>query len=176
MKDSPGPSTTASSSSLQQSTASPQVTAAIRIKLPPYWSSDPALWLAQVEAHFSTRGITTEPTKYAYVVRSLQSEVAQTVRDLLLHSQPEELKTELVKWTSASEQQRLHQLNADELGDRKPTQLYQRMQQLLGDRRFEPSITKQLFLHRLPTNTQLILASTADDLGTESLAKLADKI
>lgn len=35
---------------------------------------------------------------------------------------------------------------------------------------------KQLFLQHLPTNAQLILASTQDDLDTESLAKLPDKI
>mgnify|MGYP002804515740 CR=1 FL=1 len=87
------------------------------------------------------------------------------------------MKTELVKRTSASEQQRLHQLlTAKELGDRKPSQLCRRMQQLLGDHELEPKIMKQLFLQQLPTNAQLILASTKDDLDSENLAKLADKI
>ena len=86
------------------------------------------------------------------------------------------LKSEFVKRTSASEQQRLHQLlNVEQLGDRKPTQLLRRMQQLLGERQLEPSIMMQLFLQRLPTNAQLILASSKDTLDTESLAKLADK-
>ena len=88
-----------------------------------------------------------------------------------------QLKSELVKRTSASEQQRLHQLlNAEQLGDRKPTQLLRQMQQLLGESQLESSIMTQLFLQRLPTNAQLILASSKDTLDTESLAKLADKI
>ena len=159
----------------------PPFTAAVSIKLPPYWSSDPALWFSQVEAQFTTRGITSETTKYAHVVGSLQPEVAQEVRDLLINPPAEnpyaQLKSELVKRTSASEQQRLDQLLiAEQLGDRKPTQLLRRMQQLLGESQLEPSIMKQLFLQRLPTNAQLILASSKDTLDTESLAKLADKI
>ena len=159
----------------------PPLTAAVSVKLPPYWSNDPALWFSQVEAQFTTRGITSENTKYAHVVGSLQPEVAQEVRDLLINPPAEnpytQLKSELVKRTSASEQQRLHQLlNAEQLGDRKPTQLLRRMQQLLGERQLEASIMTQLFLQRLPTNAQLILASSKDSLDTESLAKLADKI
>ena len=157
------------------------LTAAVSIKLPPYWSNDPALWFSQVEAQFTTRGITSELTKYAHVVGSLQPEVAQEVRDLLINPPAEnpytQLKSELVKRTSASEQQRLHQLlNAEQLGDRKPTQLLRRMQQLLGETQLERSIMTQVFLQRLPTNAQLILASSKDTLDTESLAKLADKI
>ena len=51
-----------------------------------------------------------------------------------------------------------------------------RMQQLLGESQLESSIMTQLFLQRLPTNAQFILASSQDTLDTESLAKLADKI
>lgn len=157
------------------------ITSTVSIKLPPYWPNDPALWFTQVEAQFTTRGITADATKFAYVVGSLQPEVAQEVRDILLNPPTDDLyktlKTAIVKRTSDSDQKRLHQLlTAEELGDRKPTQLYRRMQQLLGDSQLQPSIMKQLFLHRLPTNAQLILASTKDDLDTAALARLADKI
>ena len=173
-------SITASNDAPPPTTSSP-VTSSVSIKLPPYWPRDPALWFSQVEAQFTIRGITSQSTKYAYVVGSLQPEVAQEVRDLLIHLPVENpytrLKAELVKRTSATEQQRLHQLlHAEELGDRKPTQLLRRMQQLLGENTLEPAIMKQLFLQRLPINTQLILASTKDDLDAESLAWLADKI
>ena len=142
-------SATTSSNSVAQATP-PPMTSTVSIKLPPYWSNDPALWFSQVEAQFTTRGITSELTKYAYVVGSLQPEVAQEVCDLLIKPPAENpyavLKTELVKRTSASDQQHLHQLlNTEELGDRKPTQLFRRMQQLLGDSQLEPSIMKQLF-------------------------------
>ena len=171
-------SSTVSTSDVQP-TASPVTS--ISIKLPPYWPSDPALWFSQVEAQFTTRGITAERTKYAHVVGSLQHEVAQEVRGLLINPPSEapytKLKTELVKRTSASQKKRLKQLlHAEELGNRKPTQFYRRMQQLLGDIQLEPSIMKQLFLQRLPSNAQLILASTADEMDTAILAKMADKI
>ena len=159
----------------------PPLTGAVSIKLPQYWSNDPTLWFSQVKAQFTARGITSEITKYAHVVSSLQPEVAQEVRDLLINQPGEnpytQLKSELAKHTSTSEQQRLHQLlNTKQLGDRKPTQLLRRMQQLLGESQLEPFIMKQLFLQHLPTNAQLILASSKDTLDTESLAKLADKI
>ena len=50
------------------------------------------------------------------------------------------------------------------------------MRQLLGDRTLEESILKQLFLQRLSTNTQLILAPTSDTVSIEQLATVADKI
>ena len=113
MEDPTNPTSSRASPSTEEATATPPpVTSAISIKLPPYWPRDPTLWFAQVEAQFVTRGITAEFTKYAHVVGTLQPEVAQEVRDLLLNPPPEtpytKLKTELVKRTSDSEQQRLH--------------------------------------------------------------------
>ena len=112
---------------------------------------------------------------------SLQPNIAQEVRDLLVHpptDQPyTQLKDELIKRTSASEQKRLHLLlTAEELGDRKPSQLLRKMQQLLGENKLEESILKQLFLKRLPSNLQLILASTSEAVNITQLADLADKI
>ena len=169
------PSTAPSPSTL------PHPVAAVSLKLPPYWPNDPALWFAQVEAQFATRGITVPETKFAYVVSSLQPEIAQEVRDLLIDPPKTEryktLKAELVRRTSTSEQKKLHQLLiSEELGDRKPSQLLRRMKQLLGDGKLEERILKQLFLQRLPQTVQLILASTSDAVNIEQLADIADKI
>lgn len=155
--------------------------ASVSLKLPPFWPHDPALWFCQVEAQFTTRGIKTQQTKYAYVVSSLQSEVAAEVRDLLLTPPQvnpyDTIKKELIRRTSESEQKRLHQLlTSEELGDRKPSQLLRRMRQLLGDRTLEVSILRQLFLQRLPVNAQLVLASTSESVDIDQLASIADKI
>jgi len=157
--------------------------AAVQLKLPPFWPADPQVWFAQVEAQFTTRGITTQKTKFDYVVASLAPEFATEVRDLIL--QPPEatpydkLKEQLIKRTAASEQRRLQQLfNAEELGDRKPTQLLRRMQQLLGEKatNTDAAFMRELFLQRLPSNVRMVLASTPDTGNIEDLAQLADKV
>ena len=156
---------------------------AVQLKLPPFWPADPQVWFAQIEAQFATRGITVQKTKFDYVVASLAPEFATEVRDLIL--QPPEatpydrLKEQLIKRTAASEQRRLQQLfNAEELGDRKPTQLLRRMQQLLGDKatNTDAAFMRELFLQRLPSNIRMVLASTPDTGNIEDLAQLADKV
>ena len=109
--------------------------------------------------------------KFNYAVASLAPEFATEARDTL--------KGQLITRTAASEQRRLQQLfNAEELGDRKPSQLLRRMQQLLGDKanNTDAAFKRELFLQRLPPNVRMVLASTPDTGNITELAQLADKV
>ena len=157
--------------------------AAVQIKLPPFWPKDPELWLAQIEAQFSTRGITVSKTKFDHIVSCLSPEFATEVRDLLLHPPSENpyemLKEQLTKQMSDSEQRRIKEpLSAEEIGDRKPTQVLQRIQQLLGGMAatMDDTLIRELFLLRLLPNVRMVLTPSASALNLNQLAELTDRI
>ena len=125
--------------------------AAVTFKIPPFWSSDPQIWFAQMEAQFSTKRITSQKTKFDHIIASFAPEVVQEARDFILSPSTDSpydvLKKQLIQRTAASEQRQLQQLfNAEELGDCKLTQLPRRMQQILGEK---ASCNDASFIHEL---------------------------
>ena len=148
----------------------PASVSVVTVKIPPFWPADPQVWFAQVEAQFSTWNITSQRTKFDHVVAALAPELATEVRDLLLQPPADTpydvLRAQLIKRTAASEQRHFRQLfTAEELGDRTPSQLLRRLQQLLGDAAGpnpDNTFLRELFLQRLPGHVRMVLASSGD--------------
>ncbi|CAN7978966.1 unnamed protein product, partial [Ixodes persulcatus] len=156
--------------------------AAVAVRLPPYWDRNPRVWFLQVESQFHLAHITSQERKYHHVVSALSPTAADEVYDVL--SSPsamnpyDQLKAALLQRTEASERTRWQQLlSAEELGDRRPTQLLRRMTQLLGERAntIDDVLLRELFLQRLPQNVQMVLAAAAP-LNLAGLAGLADAV
>lgn len=159
----------------------PAAVQAVQLKLPPFWPTDPELWIAQVEAQFRTRGITVDSTKYDHVVGSLSPDTAMEIRDVLLKppedGKYEALKAALLKRNELSDQKRLHELlSQEDLGDRKPSQVLRRMQQLVGENKaIDDNLLRSLFIQKLPSTLQAIMV-TAGGVGLVDMAEMADKM
>ena len=130
-----------------------------------------------------TQGITVSKTKFDYVVSCLAPEYVTEVCDLILELPAEQpyktLKAQLTKQTSTSEQRRIQELlSTEELGERTPSQILRRIQQLLGDMapRMDAALLRELFLQRLPANVRMVLTPSAGGLSIDQLAQLADQI
>ncbi|XP_064479110.1 uncharacterized protein LOC135392325 [Ornithodoros turicata] len=131
---------------------------------------------------FQLSDISSEFTKYRHIVAALPPEIAIEVADVL-QAPPQEnhftnLKSAILDRTTLTGRKRLQQLlNAEELGDRRPSQLQRSMESLLGDRAptFDAQMLRELFLQCLPTQAQMILTA-ASSLPLDDLAQQADEI
>ncbi|XP_050518310.1 uncharacterized protein LOC126892714 [Diabrotica virgifera virgifera] len=122
----------------------------ISVKIPPFWPNDPEIWFLQVENQFTLANITSDATKFNYIVANLDTAYIleqQKIKRLLEH---------------------------EELGDRRPSQFLRHLQSLAGTTVPE-NIVRSLWLGRLPASTQAILATQAK-AGLDAVAELADTI
>ena len=156
----------------------PPTVAAVAIKLPSFWTRKAEIWFAQAEAQFLIRGIVDETTKYAHVVTALDDDTAGRVIDIL-RSPPKQpysvLKDRLIKAFDLSEQERAARiLDTNGLGDNKPSELLDRMLELVPTGQTPGFLFKEVFLRQLPYDVRSHLAQQEfPDL--RDLAKAADK-
>ncbi|GFY21689.1 uncharacterized protein TNCV_1168331 [Trichonephila clavipes] len=109
----------------------------VAAKPPAFWRNKPKLWFLQLEAQFSSSGISNDTTKYNIVVAALDENVLDFVVDILsnpLHDDKyETLKNALLNRLTDTEESRLKKLLTDmELGDRRPSDLLRQMKSLAG--------------------------------------------
>ena len=92
----------------------PSTVAAVALKLPPFWPTNPVVWVAQVEAQFSFRNVVQQHTRFDYIIAALAPEVATEVRDLILNPPADQpyhrLKEALIQRIEASKQWQFQQL------------------------------------------------------------------
>ncbi|XP_048005996.1 uncharacterized protein LOC125241518 [Leguminivora glycinivorella] len=151
----------------------------VSVKLPPFWADKPKVWFAQAECQFHVAGITSDMTKFSHVISIIDQKLIGEIEDLVLDPPKEDkyetLKKELIRRLAVSEQERVDRLvSEEELGDNKPSTFLRRLRSLAGTTKDE-TLLRQLWMRRLPTNVQAILAAHTD-LSLEKLAGLADNI
>ncbi|KAI5734388.1 hypothetical protein M8J77_005869 [Diaphorina citri] len=149
----------------------------VAVKPPPFWKNKPSIWFAQMEAQFRTSGVTADQTMFDYLISAVDSEILESVSDLILNPPAVEkyktLKDRLIEHFSGSETQRFqHLLSAQEFGDKKPSELLQHMIDLCPA--LDAKFLKTLWLQQLPSSLRPVL--TAQNIDLRSLGKLADDI
>lgn len=151
---------------------------AVKIRVPPFWKNDPQLWFLQLEAQFTLCNIVSDLTKFNTVVGNVEAHFLDPVKDLIrnppANNRYETIKTRLTTKFEESDSTKIRTLlNELTLGDLKPSDLLHKMQDLscgkVGD-----DLLQILWLQRLPSNIQAVLACSTDPLQT--LATMADKI
>ncbi|CAI9719061.1 Hypothetical predicted protein [Octopus vulgaris] len=155
--------------------------ASVNVLPSPPWTGDTVIWLAQLEASFKANKITNEEQKYNIMLSNLPPPLNNEIRDLLLNPiEPvshSSIKEEILKRTSNSKQKEFVKLfNNEELGNKKPTQLLRRMNELLGNQQIEESYLKEVFFTKLQYKTQTLLSAVKNQNSIQQLADLADGI
>jgi hypothetical protein len=145
------------------------------VRLPPFW---PGLWFATAEAQFNLASVTSEKTKFNYVISQLEYRHAAEIEDLIISPPANEpyttLKTELVRRLSASRDQRVHQLlTREEMGDCKLSQFLCHLKSLAPD--VLDDFLRSIWSSRLPTHIQTILTGQAEG-NLDAASQLAYRI
>lgn len=152
---------------------------AIHTRPPPFWPARIDLWFVQLEQHFVTLNLTRENLKFATLVAQLDTRALEEIEDILI-DQPAEgsyskAKALLIKRMSASDSERIRKLlEAEQLGDRTPTQFWRHLKSLAGNCA-DNKILLEIWKNRLHPQTQRILKCMPDD-DISKLAEVADEI
>lgn len=151
----------------------------IALKIPPFWSDEPDLWFAQLEGQFVLAGITQDSTKYAYVLAHLETKQAKEVKDIVTKppaiNRYENLKKALIQRLSVPQEQQIQQvIEQEEIGDRRPSQFLRHLQ-ALANGAIPETLLRIIWMGRLPSQLQAILATRAAD-SLDEVAEQADRV
>lgn len=153
--------------------------AAVSVKLPEFWKTDPEMWFAQAEAQFVLANVTKDETKFYHIVAKVDHSVICHIADLVANPPQQDkyksIKDRLIARFALSPQVRLERLlGSFDLGDMRPTHLLSKMQELANGLNVNDDLLKMLFLQRMPSHIRPIL--TISDGTLAKLAEMADKM
>ena len=151
---------------------------AVFIKLPEFWEHAAKAWFSHVEAQFAVRGITEDELLYNHVVAALGCSTTSRMVGFLstppIQAKYAALKAHLLKTFELSIKERARRLFAIQgLGDSKPSELMEKMLNLLGEE--TPNfLFIEMFLRHMPPRVQTALANTTA-IEPRALAEEADR-
>ncbi|XP_036145424.1 uncharacterized protein LOC118646499 [Monomorium pharaonis] len=150
------------------------------VRLPqPFWRSNPARYFTVAEMTFALHRITSDESKFRYVIINLDADLLSIVGDIVDSPPPsgkyEALKQRIIDSLSESQETKLRRLlRGQAMGNDKPSVYLQRIRNLAGGQ-CNDNVLRSLFMEQLPEHVRGILAiSQLDDLST--LAAQADRI
>ena len=148
-------------------------------RLPPFKKENPKFWFIQVESAMQVAKITSDNTKFHYIISQLEPEILSLIADVV-ETPPaiekyQTIKRRLLEMFTQSEESKVrHLLRTCRMGDEKPSHFLQRLKNLAGNN-VPDSILKTIFLEQIPSSLHdILMASDNNDLAR--LALLADKI
>ena len=134
-------------------------------------------WLEILEAEFHQRLV--DPTdKYSTLKAALPITYQNTVAEVSVSAPDryERLKALILRRATPTEREAVRGVLCDlQLGQDQPSALLRKMNQLLGDRKIDAGILKEIWLQKLPPLTQSILAGTSI-MDLDGLAQVADNV
>ena len=147
---------------------------AVAVKLPPFWPDNIDVWFAQVESQFRIKGVSSQQTKFDYVVQAMSQSDMVKVIDLIKDPPSVDpfsaLKLRLTSMYTLTEYARYEAfVSLPMSGDMLPSALMAKMLSYLPADHKPCWFVRCAFLHRLPAEIRCHLV---DDV-TEDPLKLA---
>lgn len=159
------------------STSNSLEASAVSIKIPPFWTDKPEVWFYQVEAQFQISKITSEETKFNYLVAQLEPRFLENIWDIIkdtIDNKYTIAKERLLNIFKESENKKIKRLLTGlELGDLMPSHLLRKMRSL-GGSDISEKVLRTLWLEKMPDTVKNIVIVSDESL--DKLATMADKI
>lgn len=154
--------------------------AKISLRFPPFMKSNAELWFHQVDSQFIAMGISSDKTKFHYVVGILEEEILIQVADIVqnppIEGKFKKLKDRLISYYGMSDERKMKYLLTEiELGDMKPSALLRKMQ-CSAPSYISTELLKVLWIQHLPVQLQSFLRASDDKSDLPALSALADKL